>query len=368
MRLFSKLLLAFFAVVLLAQLVLLLSAEALAPYTLKGHVANMVRMMGPVGLALRGELEGGLRSALALALLLSVPLTTLLSMGAAYLISRQFGKAVQLLAEGSREIARGNYAKRLPELSRGDELSELAQSFNRMAEALEGVERTRVELIATVAHELRTPLSAVRGYAEALQDEALSKEEALRGVFRELRAMERLVADLSLVSRVEAKAVELHLEAVFPALLLEEAEKRFALAFQEKGVRFLCQLEPGLPPVRADRERVGQVFSNLLANALRHTPEGGQVVLGAERAPEGVRFFVQDTGPGIPEAYREKVFERFFRLDQARSRQAGGSGVGLTVARGLVEAMGGRMGLESELGRGSRFYFILPLWQGFIRP
>lgn len=154
------------------------------------------------------------------------------------------------------------------------------------------MERARVELIATVAHELRTPLSAVRGYAEALQDEALPKEEALRGVFRELRAMERLVADLSLVSRVEAKAVELHLEAVFPALLLEEAEKRFALAFQEKGMRFLCQLEPGLPPVRADRERVGQAFSNLLANALRHTPEGGQVVLGVERAPEGVRFFV----------------------------------------------------------------------------
>lgn len=101
MRLFSKLLLAFFAVVLLAQLVLLLSAEALAPYTLKGHVANMVRMMGPVGLALRGELEGGLRSALALALLLSVPLTTLLSMGAAYLISRQFGKAVQFWPRGA---------------------------------------------------------------------------------------------------------------------------------------------------------------------------------------------------------------------------------------------------------------------------
>lgn len=136
MRLFSKLLLAFFAVVLLAQLALLLSAEALAPYTLKGHVANMVRMMGPMGLALRGELEGGLRSALALALLLSVPLTILLSTGAAHLISRRFGKAVQLLAEGSREIARGNYAKRLPELSRGDELSKLAQSFDRMAEAL----------------------------------------------------------------------------------------------------------------------------------------------------------------------------------------------------------------------------------------
>ncbi|MER3537253.1 MAG: two-component sensor histidine kinase [Thermus sp.] len=363
MRLFARLLLAFLLVVLLAQLILLVSAEALAPYTLRGHIANMERMMGPMGLELRTELESGLRFALSLALLLSVPIANLLSMGTAYFISRQIGKTVWFLAEGSRAIARGNYAQRLPVLGRGDELSELAQAFNQMAEALEGVEKGRVELIATVAHELRTPLSAIRGYAEALQDEALPKEEGLLGILRELKAMERLVADLSWVSRVEVKAVELRPEALEPERLLKDAEERFLLAFQEKGVALLRRAEAGLPLVWADRERVGQVFSNLLTNALRHTPQGGRVVLGAERAPEGVRFFVQDTGPGVPEAYRERVFERFFRLDPARSRQEGGSGVGLTVAKGLVEAMGGWMGLESEVGRGSRFYFTLPLWR-----
>lgn len=358
MRLFVRLLFAFLLIILLAQLILFLSVEVLVPYTLQGHIANMVRMMGPMGLELRAELEGGVRSALALALLLSVPIATLLSLSAAFLISRRIGLAVRLLAEGSREIAQGRYALRLPEEG-GDELSELARAFNQMAKTLEGVERGRVELIANVAHELRTPLAAIRGYAEALQDEALTREEALRGIFRELKSMERLVSDLSLVSRVEAGAVELHLEALEPELLLAEAEERFAMAFKEKGIH-LVREKVVLPRVLADRERVNQVLSNLLSNALRYTPEGGRVVLGAEACPEGVRFYVQDTGPGIPKVYQARVFERFFRLDPARSRQLGGSGVGLTVAKGLVEAMGGRMGLASEEGQGSRFYFTLP--------
>ncbi|MCL6568659.1 MAG: HAMP domain-containing histidine kinase, partial [Meiothermus silvanus] len=253
----------------------------------------------------------------------------------------------------------GQYRNRLKVQGR-DELAWLAQDFNRMAEALEKVEHSRIELIGSVAHELRTPLAGLQGYAEALADGVLPPEQAAHRIAHEVRAMRRLVEDLSLVSRVEAGAVEIRPQPLDPAEALRQAAERFELVFAEQRVALRLDVPPRLPPVWADLERLQQVLSNLLANALRHTPSGGEVVLQAGLVPSGVCFSVRDTGPGIPPEHQARVFERFYRVDSARSRQDGGSGVGLTIAKGLVEAMGGTMGLRSEAGRGSTFWFTLP--------
>ncbi len=365
MRLFAKLFVSYLLVVLLAEGVLFLSAELLAPWFYQGHVARMMHVMGMMGMGpmaavLRADLEAGHQSTLTAALLASLPVATTLAAGAAWFVARRISRTVRVLAQGSERMARGDYRLRLPVVER-DELGELARHFNRLAEALDRVEASRVELIGTVAHELRTPLSALQGYAEALADGVMPPERAAQAIAREVGAMRRLVDDLSLVSRVEAGAVEVHPVPVAARAVLEEALDRFAPAFAQKGVRLVLEAPEATPRVRADPERVQQVLSNLLANALRHTPPGGTVTLGARVEGEAVRFYVRDTGPGIPPEHQPRVFERFYRVDPARTRGAGGSGVGLTVAKGLVEAMGGRIGLESEPGRGAEFFFTLPL-------
>jgi len=371
MRLFLKLFASHLLVALLALLLLFLLAEALAPRFYQGHVAHMYQAFAMMGggvmaEALRQDLEEGLRSTLTTAFLAALPFAALGAALTAFFASFRIAKTARLLAEGSRKMAAGQYNLRLPLLER-DELGELALAFNRLAEALEQVERKRVELIGTVAHELRTPLSALQGYAEALGDGVLERERAAEGIAREVRAMRRLVEDLSLVSRVEAKAMELHLEALDPLALLQEAAERFQDAFQAKGVALRLPSKGPLAPVLADRERVFQVLSNLLANALRHTPEGGEVRLLAERKEKEVVFSVEDTGSGIPPEHLPHIFERFYRVDPARSRKEGGTGVGLTIAKGLVEAMGGRIWAESQVGWGSAFRFTLPLYLGLTK-
>lgn len=191
----------------------------------------------------------------------------------------------------------------------------------------------------------------------------MDPEKAAQRIQQEVKAMSRLVRDLSLVSQVESKAVELHPKPLDPLGLLEQVTERFRPAFQAKGVALEVSAN-GPPRVWADEERALQVLSNLLSNALRHTPAGGRVTLGAEKVNQEVVFSVEDTGPGIPEEHLPHIFERFYRIDPSRSRQDGGTGVGLTIAKGLVEAMGGRIWAESRLGQGSVFRFTLPLYTG----
>lgn len=358
MKFFPRLFLSHLLVILLAVLGLLVSAELLAPGFYRSHVEQMVRLLGPTGTDLRPGLEMGMRSTLTRALLASLPLATLVAALTAYLSSTRVVQSVQLLREGSHALASGEYSRRLPEEGR-DELAELAHNFNRMAASLQQVEQSRVELIGNVAHELRTPLAALRGYADALTDGVMTPDHAAKSLVREVGVMERLVQDLSLVSKVEAGAIELH-DSEFPAsALLIAAQERFEGAFQEKGVRLLVRDAEGPLAVRADYERCSQVLANLLSNALRHTPAGGQVILDATAATDVIRFGVTDTGSGIPPERLPRVFERFYRGDPARTRGEG-SGVGLTIAKGLVEAMKGQLRVESTVSEGSCFTFTLP--------
>ncbi|WP_337867768.1 HAMP domain-containing sensor histidine kinase [Meiothermus sp.] len=364
---FVRLFITHWLVALVALLALLAFAEWLAPQFYRNHIEQMMVLMGSQSLELRSDLERGLRSTLTTAWLASLPLAGLLAGLMAGLASRRISQSVRQLAQGSRAIALGQYQNRL-KVRGNDELASLAQDFNRMTEALEKVEQHRTELLGSVAHELRTPLSALQGYSEALADGVLPPEQAAIYIEREVRSLSRLIDDLALVSRIEAQAVELHPQAIPVEAAFQEAYERFATAFEARGVALKLKPLPSSTALWADPLRLQQVLSNLLSNALRYTPSGGEVVLSASLQMHQVRIGVCDTGVGIPLEHQARIFERFYRVDPARSRHTGGSGVGLTIAKGLVEAMGGQMGLESEVGKGSCFWFTLPKAKGFTKP
>ncbi|MDV6374785.1 sensor histidine kinase [Deinococcus arenicola] len=346
MKLYPRLFLSHLLVICVALGAVLLISETLASAFIRHHVAQMITLIGPDGASLRPDLERGVRSTLNAALLASLPLALVVAALTALFSARRVVKSVELLRDGSHAIATGNYERRLPEEGR-DELTDVARHFNRMAAALQTVEQGRVELISNVAHELRTPLSALRGYAEAMNDGVMTPEAVSGAILRETAAMERLAQDLSVVSRVEAGAVELHSSDFAPSALLLDAFERFAGAYEERGVALFRAEAVALPPITADFERASQILANLLGNALRHTPRGGHVTLGAEHQGGDVLFTVMDTGGGIPPEHLDRIFERFYRVDPARTR-GDGSGVGLTIARGLAARMGGSLTVSSS--------------------
>ncbi|GHF58027.1 signal transduction histidine kinase [Deinococcus metalli] len=357
MRLFPRLLLHHLTVVVVMAVVLVAAAEVAAHPFIGHHVDQMVRLIGPQGARLRPDLYVGMRATLTWALLTALPLALGVAALAAWVAARQVTASVRTLQDGSRALAAGEYGRRLPEGGQ-DELAQLAHSFNVLAGALERVEQSRVELIGNVAHELRTPVSAVRGYVEAAQDGILPVPQALQAVAREVAGMERLVGDLSLVSRVEAGRVELRVMEVDVAELLAQVQERFVLAFEERGVTLAIRRPAEDLVVPLDPERAHQILANLLRNALSHTPRGGTVRVDVRREGRGVAVTVSDTGAGIAPEHLERIFERFFRADAARTRGEG-SGVGLTISRGLARAMGGELGVRSAVGRGSTFTWTL---------
>lgn len=304
---------------------------------------------------LRVTLQESQRRTVLLSLLVSFPVAALLAAGTAYFETQRVTEVVKRLAEGSRRVARGQYGERLE--GRGDELGEIAHHFNQMAEALEQADENRRELIDAVVHEVRTPLSNLRSHAEALVDGVLSHEEVVEAITREVSILRRVTDDLLLVTRIEAGESVLETSPERPETLVADAFERFVHAFEDAGRSLRTEVPDALPAVCADRERVGQVFGNLLSNALLHAP-GGDVVLRAEAVERGVQFSVVDSGLGVAEEHQPHLFRRFYRVDAARQGQR--MGVGLTVAKGLVEAMDGEIGMKSEPGEGSVFFFTLP--------
>jgi signal transduction histidine kinase len=232
----------------------------------------------------------------------------------------------------------------------------LARSFNTMAERLRASEDQRRNLLADVAHELRTPLSVLRGDLEAIVDGVYPADPAhLRPLVEETTVMARLLDDLRTLSMAEAGVLELHREPHDPAALAEDAVA--SMRVRADGSRISLHLRTGsdLGTVDVDALRVGEVLTNLLTNALRHTPAGGDVTVGVDRTGDGVAFAVSDTGPGIPEEQLPHVFDRF-----VRSAHSGGTGLGLAIAKRLVEAHGGSIAAENASGGGTIVRFVLP--------
>jgi signal transduction histidine kinase len=275
-------------------------------------------------------------------------------------LSSRIANPVSRLVHAARRVAAGHYAERVPVEGEG-EIGELAGAFNVMSASLEGVERRRVQLVGDVAHELRTPLTTLDGYLEGLQDGVIEPTaETLDLLRRETGRLTRLVGDLSELWRAEARQLPLRLEPLEVGEVVDETIGRFAPAASEANVR----LEHDVPPgtwLRADHDRLVQIMGNYLSNALRHAPPESVVRVAARRGDGEIDLVVSDEGPGLSAQQLSQIFERFYRLDAARSRDQGGAGIGLSIVRALAEAMDGRAWAESPgHGRGSAFHVAFP--------
>ena len=355
---------------------LVLVTELVAPQFFATHVAEMMRASGAGAVSgLPADAAQGVSSSLRAAFETAITEAALVAAGVAavvagltsLLLAAHITRLVHRIAAATRRIAAGHYAERVAVagIDPGDDLGHLAQSFNAMAEALGTTERRRIELLGDVAHELRTPISTLEGYLEGLLDGLVAPTPATWArLHDEAGRLHRLVDDLQELSRAESHQFALTLHPVDPRALARTALDRLAPAFAEKGLALVPRLPPEIPAIHADGDRVGQVLTNLLTNALRYTPAPGQVTLAIRRVPgESVLLFaVTDTGIGLAATDLPRVFERFYRVDKSRSRASGGSGIGLTIAGALVEAMGGRIGAASAgRGQGSTFWFTVPL-------
>ncbi|MEW6583729.1 MAG: ATP-binding protein [Actinomycetota bacterium] len=345
-------------VILAGAATLVLVAFAIAPGIFHTHVT---RAAGSLSRAVRDHVDEAFADAVLVSLGIAVAAALVAAVAVSAFLAVRLTRPLRALAGAARRIAAGGYSARVPEDGPAEVVT-LAAAFNEMAEALESSERRRRALLSDVAHELRTPLATVEGYVEALADGAVAADDETWGVLsRETLRMHRLVEDLSRVSLAEERRLDLRLRRVAPASLVDAAVRAFQPTCQEKGVELVADAGGALPEVAVDEDRMGEVLANLIDNALRHTPAGGRITVSAAGRGDGVELAVADTGDGIAPEHLERVFERFFRTDRARARATGGSGIGLTIARAIVEALGGRIHAESAgVGRGARMVVRLP--------
>jgi signal transduction histidine kinase len=273
---------------------------------------------------------------------------------------RRLGTPFADIMAATDAIAHGDLSVRLSEDNRGP-LGDLAHRFNNMVAELERAEQQRRNMAADIAHELRTPLHIIQGNLEGMLDGIYEPTvENITDTLDEMRLLARLVEDLQTLSLAEAGQLPLHPTRFLLADLLTDAAAGFESRAAAQNVDLRVDVPDPSPEIEADYDRLYQVLANLLTNALRHTPENGQITLHAETVSEGVRIIVNDTGTGIPPEDLPYVFDRFWRGDKSRARTEGSSGLGLAITKQLVLAHGGTIAAESELGMGTRFIIELP--------
>jgi signal transduction histidine kinase len=292
-------------------------------------------------------------------LMLAAAVSGLVALALAWLLSRRILEPVGALTDAARRLGRGDLAQRVTVRSR-DEIGELSQAFNTMADSLARQEALRRTLVTDVAHELRTPLTNLRGQIEAVEDGLVAPSaETLRSLGEEVRLLAHLVDDLQTLSVAQDGGLALERAPLDVRDLVNAAIESLRSMAAEHRLT-LCARVPKLPEVSADPMRIGQVLRNLLANAITHTPAGGTVEASARVLGDTVEIAVADTGSGIPPEHLAQVFERFYRADPSRARATGGAGLGLAIVKSLVEAHGGTVAAESPAGAGATFRFTLP--------
>jgi signal transduction histidine kinase len=278
-----------------------------------------------------------------------------------FFLSRRITSPIAVLSRTARRLGQGDLSQRVDVQGEG-EVAALAQAFNTMAADMENNEQLRRNLIADVAHELRTPLSNIQGYLEAIRDGVIEPDDAtIRSLNEEAALLSRLVNELQELSLAEAGELKLVYQAEDIIALVKQAVDPWQPQAKIKGISLSLNLPDNLPMVNIDWQRINQVMHNLLENAVAHTSKGGSITVAAIRRGDWVEVSVSDTGEGIPAADLPNIFERFYRVDRSRARATGGSGLGLTIAKRLVEAHGGKITVSSQFGRGSRFSFTLPI-------
>jgi two-component system sensor histidine kinase BaeS len=359
-RLAWKLFLSYLVIIAVGVTVLAVTTALNAPTALDRHMADMRSVMGGAGMMddLRENFIIAVNEILAVAAVAAI----IAAVMASIFTARRIVEPIHAMTKASQHIANGDYHQRV-RMPDEDELGELAHSFNQMAETIEQTDQRRVELIGNVAHELRTPLSSIRSTMEGLVDGVMPAEAAtFLSVQHEVTRLQRLVNDLEELSRAEAGQIPLDLRSSDLGSLIRTAADRLQMQFNDKGVYLEVEIAPALPLVRIDTARITQVFVNLLGNALQYTPVDGAVTLKAWAESGELLVSVHDTGVGISREHLPHLFERFYRVDRSRARASGGSGIGLTISKYLVEAHGGRIWASSPgVGQGSTFTIALAL-------
>lgn len=354
----AKLLAGELAVIVAGSVTLATIAFLFGPVFFRRHVRDA---LGDVPPTVMNHLNDAFAESLWLSLAIAITAATVTAALVGWLVSARVVAPVRALAEASRRVARGEREVLVP-ISGSDEVATLGVAFNEMAAALASVETRRRQLLADVAHELRTPLATLDAHLEGLSDGVVRPDaETWRLLRGETARLTRLADDIGTVSRAEERTLDLRLEARSARSLLARAATVVQPLFADAGIDLDFAESADTSTVLVDPDRLGEVLDNLLRNALRHTPSGGRVTLDATRDDDGVVLTVTDSGEGIPADELEHVFERFYRLDPSRTRERGGSGLGLAIARALVEVHGGRLWAESDgPGRGARFLCRLP--------
>lgn len=289
----------------------------------------------------------------------------------ALLLTRALSRPIRNIADAAHAVATGNYEQKLV-IDFPSEMREVAAAFNDMAIQVAQSRQTMRDFVANVSHELKTPLTSIRGFAEAVLDGAAGDEKGQRHAVETIRdealRMTRMVEQLLDLAKIESGQVTMARNPVQVNQVLRACVERLSIAAEQAGVHLICECPP-LPTVTGDGDRLAEVFTNLLDNALKHTPAGGKITASARVAagPEGddtrqeVEVAVTDTGQGIPAGDLNRVFERFYQVDKSRARSRGGTGLGLAICKSIVDAHGGRIWAESVEGLGSRFVVRLPI-------
>ncbi len=296
--------------------------------------------------------------------------SAIVAMAVATAVSSQIRGSVRELVAAAREVSHGSLGARV-RIQGEDELAELGRAFNVMAAELEKADEMRRELeearrhlVAAISHDLRTPIGSIGAMVEAINDRVVTDVETvdryLRAMQGEVARLGKLIDDLFELSQLEAGALTLRIEPGSLRDLLSDTLESLQPQALAKGVRLSGHVDSDLPPVTMDTARIQRVLDNLVQNAIRHTPRDGIIVLEAQEEAEAVRVDVIDSGQGVSPGDLSHIFERFYRGEKSRTRNHGGAGLGLAIAKGLVEAHGGRIWVQNVPRSGARFSFLLP--------
>lgn len=331
------------------------------PIELEGNPIGMIKQVGGVVALTRGEVV--LLARINRNLALSAVIATLFALAVGIMLARSLTKPTRDLTHAIRAMAQGQLKQKLPVRSK-DELGELTAAFNQMSSDLSCEQQLRRQMTADIAHELRTPLTVICGYLEAMHTGALSTTPTrIQTVFSQATHLQHLVDDLRTLSLADAGELRLELCAVESQSLIESVVQAFEAQAVSKNIALITDVQPSVPMLYVDRNRMTQVLTNLVSNALRFTPAGGKIMLAAQvddKKPHMLNLSVEDTGEGIAADVLPHIFKRFYRGENSRNRESGGSGLGLAIAASLVEHMGGAISAESATGHGSRFIITLP--------
>lgn len=275
-------------------------------------------------------------------------------------LSRTLTHPIRELTKATHAVSEGDLSQQV-QVRSNDELGELARAFNKMSSELSRSVNARKQMTADIAHELRTPLSLILGHAEAVHDGVLPPSRENFEIIRdEATRLEHLINDLRTLSLADAGELSMQLQTVEPQRLVNEVASLYQYQSERKNITFSLDVAPHLPTIEVDPGRMTQVLTNILDNAIRHTPEGGTILLSAHALNDQVELAIHDSGPGLKADDLQRVFERFYRADPSRQREDGGSGLGLAIAKSIVQAHGGQLSAESEPGKGLKVRVLLP--------